>query len=369
MRFHRHDVRDITLAFGLAFDLRRVSQAGVALSWTLVVLLGLCAILSWRTSAGLLTPEGIYVAGVSLAESPWTPLKLLLIATMAAGWWAGFAYLCAPIQRSAALDISRDERERNPSIPALNRQGAFGPLIVAAAPLIALAFLALWSLLTYIPGIAGAVIATFTLPIVLLIVIPAAAFTIVGFLAAPMMSPTAVVEGRDYLEALSRPMSYVIQRPGRYFSYMAAKLGVMGASGLAGAAVLALSWLMVGAALWLTGQGDLALEVYRQAQADPALKDPSDMATGIAVAFWGSVFLFAAWLAVIGLSCDMIIYLLMRYRVDGVTFDKITVAEEKLAQAKTAVETAEEAEEARKRFDAQQEAKEEAPDKAAAPAD
>lgn len=342
----------MSLAFGLAFDLRRVMQSGLALSWTLVVLLGLSAILSWRTSAGMMTAEGIYVAVMSIAQSPWTPLKLLLFGCMAMSWWVGFTYLCAPIQRGAALDIARDERERNPSIPPLNRQAAFAPVLVMLAPLIALLTLALWALLTYIPGTAGALVATITLPVALLVAIPCAAFLVVGVLAAPMMAPTAVVEGRDYLEAVSRPISYVLQRPGRYFVYWLAKLGVMGASAIAGAAALGVAWALVGLALWLTGQGELAHLSAMQALADPDMPRAPETAMGIAVVFWGSVFMLAAWLAVVGLSCDMIIYLLMRYRVDGVTFDKIAVAEERLQFAKTALETADEAEQARKRFDA-----------------
>ena len=344
----------MSLAFGLAFDLRRVTQAGIAMSWTLIVLLGLGAILSWRTSAGILSAEGLYVAGHSIYQSPWTFGKLLLTGTMLSAWWAGFAYLCAPVQRSAALDIARDERERNSSIPPLNRQAAFGPLFVMLAPLVAMLVLALWSLLTYIPGTFGAIVATVALPAALLVALPAAAFCVVGVLAAPMMAPTAVVEGRDYLEVVSRPMSYVMQRPGRYFAYWLAKLGVLAGSAVAGVAVLAIAWGLVGAAMWLTGQGDLAVEAMRQAQADPDLETPTEMAMGIAVVFWGTVFMLATWLAVIGLSCDTIIYLLMRYRVDGVTFDKIAVAEERLALADTAVETAEQAEQARKRFDEQQ---------------
>lgn len=359
MRFHRHDFRDMSLAFGLAFDTRRITQAGVALSWTLLVLVGAGAVLSWRATGEVLSPEGIYVAVVSISDSAWTPLQLLLFAAMAAAWWAGFAYLCAPIQRSAALDIARDERERNPSIPMLNRQAAFGPLLAGLVGAAGIIVLLLWSLLTYIPGTVGAGIATVTLPVALLVALPAAAFCVVAVPAAPMMGPTAVVEGRDYLEAVSRPMSYVIQRPGRYLMYWLAKLGVMGASALLGIAVLALTWGMVALSLWAVGQQELLVETTQQALANPDVTG-SELAMGLSVVFWGSVFMLLAWLAVIGLSCDMIIYLLMRYRVDGITFDKIAVAEEALARVKTAVETAEQAEESRKRFDEQQGAAESA---------
>jgi hypothetical protein len=353
MRIHRHDVRDMSLAFGLAFDLRRVSQAGFALCWTLVVLLGVTAILSWRTSAGMLTPEGIYVAALSLGAARMEPLQLLLIGLMVAGWWVGFGYLCAPVLRGVALDIARDERRRATDIPLLNRQAAFAPLMVMLAPLLALILLLLWSLLTYIPGVAGALIAGVTLPPILLLAVGASAFLLTGLLAAPMMGPTAAVEGRDYLETVSRPMSYVLQQPGRYFAYWAAKLGVMAGSALAGALALALAWILAGGALWLTGQGGLALDAASQAMADPEVTGTSDMAMAIAVVFWASMFALVAWLMVVGLACDMIIYLLMRYRVDGVTYDKIAMADDH-APGKSAVDTAAEAEQARVRFDEQQ---------------
>jgi hypothetical protein len=351
MRIYRHDFRDMTLAFGLSFDVKRITQAGVALSWTLIILLGVVAVLSWR-AGGLFSPEGILGAWEAQAETPWTPLKMLLWGSVVCAWWAGFGYLCAPVQRSAALDIARDEREREINIPPLNRQAAFSPLLMMLLPALAVVLLLLWSLLTYIPGMAGGVISAVTLPLVLLAATAGAAFLLVGALAAPMMGPTAVIEGRDYLEAISRPMSYVMQRPGRYFAYWAAKLGVLAASGLAGGTVLAIAWGLVALALWLVGQGELVTSALSEVTASgTASFKASPAAFGIAVVFWSSTFVVTSWLMVVALSADTLIYMLMRYRVDGVTFDKIVVVEEKPVPPKTATETAAEAEEARKRFD------------------
>ena len=350
MRIHRHDFRDMALAFGLSFDIKRVTQAGVALSWTLIVVLGVVGILSWR-AGGLLAPDGILGAWDAIVHKPWTPLKALLCACVACGWWAGFGYLCAPVLRSAALDIARDEREHDVNIPFLNRQAAFSPLLMAVLPALSVVALILWSLLTYIPGVVGGVLAAVTLPFALLAAIAGATFLLVGVLAAPMMGPTAAIEGRDYLEAITRPMSYVMQRPGRYFAYWAAKLGVVAVSGLVGCAVLAIAWGFVALALWLVGQGDVAASALAETTADgTASFELAPMAFGIAVVFWSSIFLLAAWLMVVALAADTLIYMLMRYRVDGVTFDKIVVMEDKPA-TKTAAETAVEAEEARKRFD------------------
>lgn len=362
MRMYRHDVRDLTLSFGLAFDLRRVTQAGVALCWTLLVATGVVGILSWRVTGGQpLTAEGVFGAWMAVSKAPWTPLQSILWSCVFLGWLAGFGYLCAPILRSAAMDIARDERERNPSIPALNRQAGFSPLLMLVLPGICFLAVLLWSLLTYIPGVGGAMTAAVVLIFVMPVAVFGAAFLLVGIAAAPMMAPTAVVEGRDYLETVSRPVSYVMQRPGRYFAYWAAKLGVVTASALAGAAALALAWGFVAFALWLIGQGELVGAIWLQAtvSGDPAA-EVAPAAFGLAVAAWSTVFLLGAWLMVVWLCADLVIYLLMRYRVDGVTFDKITVAEERLQAVKTAVDTAEEAEEARQRFDAAQ-AKDPAP--------
>ncbi|MEZ5992958.1 MAG: hypothetical protein R3E76_11450 [Planctomycetota bacterium] len=356
MRMLRHDVRDIPTAFGLAFDLQRVTQAGAALSWTLLVTMGVFTLLAWRIDGSWLSVGGVFGAWQLLVDQPWTPTKALVAVFVLGGWWTGFAYLCAPVQRSAAMDIARDERDRNPNIPFLSRQAAFVPAIAMIPPALCFLLLLLWSLLTYIPGATGGVLVGITLPLALVLVVFGASFMVVAIAAAPLMGPAATIEGRDYLEALSRAMSYVMQRPGRYFAYWAAKLGVVAASLLVGGLVLGVAWGMVCGAMWMVGQGDLAMAAMREATIQGTGRfEGNEAALTIGMVFWATVFLLVSWLMVVGLSSDVLIYLLMRYRVDGVTFDKITVAEEELKKFKTATETAEEAEEARKRFDDQQE--------------
>jgi hypothetical protein len=66
---------------------------------------------------------------------------------------------------------------------------------------------------------------------------------------------------------------------------------------------------------------------------------------------WASTAVFFAWLCVVSQSADLITYLLMRYRIEGATFDQVTVAEERLQLLPNAIQTAQQAEEARKRFD------------------
>lgn len=342
------------LAFGLAFDLRRISCACLGLCWTAALLFGALAVLARSLHHGDYTAGGLRGAWRILFEGPLTPSLGLLWGVMLLAWWLGFSYLTAPIHRSVALDIGRDESETSFRISALNRQATLAPLLGLLAPLAMLALVILWSLLALIPGAFGAVIAIVTLPMALIAALIGAALLLIIVFATPLVAPTAGIEGRDYFEAVSRPMSYVMQNVGRYVLYWIAKLGVVAASAIAGLAVLGVAWAMVGAALWLTGQGELAAAAVRESLASGA-GDLSEAPTpfGIAVVVWISAFLLAGWLLVVWLSCDTIMYLLLRYRIDGVTFDRVMIPEEAIRALPSAVETAEQAEESRRRHDEQ----------------
>ena len=346
----------MSLAFGLAFDLKRVTQAAFALCWTLAVIWGVIGVLGWRAAdAGFMTAEGMYHAGVVIARLQFTPATLAIVLCVVAGWWGGFAYLCAPILRSAAVDIALDERGADVNVPVLNRQAAFSPMLAMLLPACAALCAVIWALLALIPGDLGALLTLLTLPVALFVALIGAIFLLVALAASPMMGPTAVAEGRDYIEAISRPMSYVMQRPGRYAVCWLGKLGVVAASALAGAAALAVAWGMIAGGLWLVGRIELVHEVAAHAMvAEDATRGASMMVSGLAAAVWLSIFMLVAWLMVVCLCADQIIYLLMRYRIDGVTFDKITVPEARLKRFKNAVETEAEAEAARQRFDEQQ---------------
>jgi hypothetical protein len=361
MRFHRHDVRDLKLAFALGFDVRRILSAGLALFWTLFVVAAVFGVLSWRHDGQAFSGDGLTFALASLKATDNLPLRLVWWGMVLGAWWVGFAYLCAPILRSAAFDIARDERERNPSVPLLNRQAALSPLLGMVLPGVCFLVLLLWALASLIPGNAGALVsAVLLIPAFAFAAFGAVTFLLVVF-AAPMMAPAAVTEGRDYFEAFSRPVSYVMQQPGRYIGYMLAKCFVTLVSGAVGALVLLVAWGLVALALMFVGLGPLVTEVATElvpAGGETDTLQPASLhASLIALLFITSVANWLAWLMVVALSADQIVYMLMRYNVDGVPFNAITVAEDKLQNLPTAVETAEEAEEARKRNDALQEKK------------
>ncbi len=350
MRLHRHDLRDFRLAFGLAFNLRRMAFSSLALGWTLLVVLLVLGIVAWRSERSPLAPTAWLTSMADLADAGITPLRVLLYACIALAWWIGFACLTGPVVRSSAMDVARDERERAALIPDLNRHAALAPVIGLAGPLLALLLAIGWALLALIPGIAGAVVAGVLLPPVLLVTLAGAAMLMVVVASAPMMTPTAMIEGRDALEALSRPMSYVMQQPGRYALHLLLKLVTVLVSAALGACAMVIAWAMVAAALWFTGSADLMPAALRVASGGEA-GDAAALTEAMAGVMWASAGLLVAWLMTVSLCTDTVLYLLMRYHVDGVPFDAILVAEDKLEQLDSAVQTAEKAEMARQRGD------------------
>lgn len=356
MRFHYHDVRDMPLAILLACDIRRVVQASLGVAWTAVVAAGLIALMSWRISGNAeFTREGTRLALAALTQPPTDWAIALLWLTAPLCWWLGYGYITAPNLRSAALEIARDERGKLPPEPYLYRMAAGAPpfafLIPACFALVPLAL----SPLPHIDGVAGGIALVLTLPISLVFALLASAGLLLAAVATPMMPPTAVVEGRDYLEAVSRPAGFVLQKPFRYIGYMAAKLGVVVFAAVTGGAVFALAWAIVAGCATILGAGDVFAQAWKLAQGH-VISDPEAQAGGLAIASvgWASVGVFAAWLCVVSQSADLITYLLMRHRIEGATFDQVFVAEDRLQMLPNANQTAEQAEEARKRYDAQQ---------------
>jgi len=356
MRFYYHDVRDMPQAIVLGCDLRRLVHATVALLWTVGVIVALAIVLNWRaTSSMYLSAEGLQAAWNAAFAGPPTFMQVLFWVCALTGWWLGFGYLNAPILRSAALEIGRDERGKLPPEPLLYRMATGAPILAMVIPGALTAVILVWSLLSHVPGVAGAIILLVTLPLVLVCAIAAAAgFALFGA-ATPMMPATAVVEGRDYLEAFSRPAGFVLQKPFRFVGYFLAKLAVVAVAAVLGAIVLGLAWAIVLGCMHIVGATQLA-ESSLMAARDPGVIASLDELPPVVVAsvFWASVGMLVSWLSVVSQSADLLTYLLMRYRIEGTTFDQVMVAEERLKLFPTAVETAAEAEEARKRFDAKQ---------------
>ncbi len=350
MRLHRHDLRDFKLAFGLAFDVTRVLYSGLALSWTVFVAFAALASMAWRSGMQPFSPNAWITISDQLTLQPWTPGRVLLAACVAVAWWIGFRWLTAPVLRSAAMDIARDERERTPFILSLCNHSAMSPILGLTLVAFVVGAVLLWSVLGHIPGVAGGVIAGVLLPIALIAALFGAAFLLVLAWSMPMVGPVAVIEGRDHFEAVTRPMSYVMQRPGAYLVAWLVRCLTVAVSAAVGALVLAAAWGMVLGALWLVGLIKAGWTAMNMAAAQ-AIGDDSPLSFAIALGVWASIGLYAAWLLSVILNANVILYLLMRYQVDGAPFDTITVAEETLEQVKTPVETAAEAEEARKRGD------------------
>lgn len=359
MRFHYHDVRDMPQAIVLACDLRRIVHASMAVLWTFSLVLALTVLLNWRaTGDWTITEDGLLAAADAVWGTPFGLGRTVFWACTLTGWWLGFGYLNAPVVRSAALELGRDERGKLKPEPLLYRMSAGAPVLAMAIPGLFAACVLIWAFLAHIPGLAGGAILAITLPIALICALVAALGVVLVCASAPMMPAAACVEGRDYLEALSRPAGFVLQKPFRYAGYLAAKAGVVLTAALLGSLVLGVAWAIIAGCMYLVGAGDVAGAAYTAAT-EPAPVMTSDHWPPFVLAsvFWGSVLMLVCWLSVVSQCTDLITYLLMRYRIEGTTFEQVMVAEERLKLFPTAQDTAAEAEEARKRFDAQQAAK------------
>lgn len=353
MRFHYHDFRDMPQAIVLACDLRRVVQASIGLLWTIAIAAGLAFGLSLESGD---RPQLVILA---LLKLPATLPATLLWAGALALWWLGFGFINASVLRSCALEIARDIRGRQPSEPAIARMAALAPLLGIG---IALAFslgTLIFSLLAHIPGVVGAIVVAITLPLGLACALLAALGLILVAASAPMMPATAAVEGRDVLEAVSRPAGFVLQKPFRYMGYLLAKFAVLLFATILGAGALALAWAIIAGCMSLVGAGEIATMACRVAILTDLPAEPMEHLPAFAVAsvFWASVATLAAWLCVVAQAADLITYLLMRYRIEGATYEQIMIPQERLAMLPTAIETAQQAEEARQRFDQQEAAK------------
>ncbi|MBX3473696.1 MAG: hypothetical protein KF754_04880 [Planctomycetes bacterium] len=359
MRFFYYDVRDMPQAIVLACNLRRVVHACYAMLWTFCVVLGLFSILNFRATGSLaLSPSGMYAAIETLGRAPVTLGRLAFWGCILLGWWLGFGYLNAPVLRGAALEIARDERGKLAPEPFLFRMAAVSPVLAMGIPALLAGVILLWSLLAHIPGAAGGVTLVLTLPLALVCALVAALGGLLFLSAAPMMPAAAVVEGRDYLEAFSKPAGFVLQKPFRYAGYLLAKVLVVLLATVAGALVLGLAWGLVAGCMAVVGAWEViegAWVITSQPQA--AIETAQLPHFAVASVFWASVATLLCWLSAVSQSADLLTYLLMRYRIEGATFDQVAVAEERLKQLATAIQTAEQAEEARKRFDDQQAAK------------
>lgn len=339
----------MTQVFSLGFDLRRVMLMSLAVCWTLGVAGLYFALVSWR-AAGFaldraLAPESLSLAWrVMFAHGP-TPDRVLLWVGMAGLWWLGFGRIVTPVFRSLALEVARDDRLDQKGMAVASRRLSG---LVVGAPLASLAVFALlyvcvlvWALLAKIPTVAGPLLSALVLPLALVAALVAAAVLLVTVISAPMMPAAAVLECRDLMDVVSRAASYFLQRPFKYMAGLFTKAAMVAASAVAGGAVFLLAWALLYWALVMVGEGDLALRAYHlvRRQGDLAISQHFG-AVLLAGLFYASAIIWAGWLLVICAAADVILYMVMRYEVDGVTFDEIMIPQEHLeAHHLTAEET------------------------------
>ncbi|MCC6149921.1 MAG: hypothetical protein IT461_06705 [Planctomycetes bacterium] len=323
--------------FSLGFDLRRVLLMSVAGSWTVAVVGLYLALISWRVAGypldAALAPKHLEHSWRLLVSPDVTFDRALLWIGVAGLWWLGFARIITPVFRSLALEVSRDERpDQKAMVVASHRLSG----LVTGSPLSALLVAALFfgcvllcAVLAKLPAPVGTGLAALILPLALIAALIAAAVLIVTVVSLPMMTPAAVIECRDLMDVVSRAAAYVLQRPFRYLAGLCAKLGVTLVAAVVGGAVFLLAWALIYLALVMVGEGDLALSSYRLVRRSGEVR--ADLVTGaafFAAAFYGSAMIWLGWFLTVGAASDVILYMVMRYEVDGVTFDEIMIPQE-----------------------------------------
>jgi hypothetical protein len=202
--------------------------------------------------------------------------------------------------------------------------------LVAGSPISAFLIVALffgcvllWAVLTKLPSPIGTGLASLILPLAIVASLIAAALLLVTVVSLPLMTPAAVIECRDLMDVVSRAAAYVLQRP------LCAKLGVTLVAAIVGGAVFLLAWALIYLALVIVGEGDLALSSYHLVRRSGDVRP--DLVTGaafFAAAFYGSALIWLGWFLTVGAASDVILYMVMRYEVDGVTFDEIMIPQE-----------------------------------------
>ncbi len=337
MRQHNHDLRDLGQAFSLGFDVRRVLLMATAASWTFAVFGLYFVLVSWRIAGHsieqALTPEQLLRSWRVMTSTSVTPDRVLLWLGIAGLWWLGFSRMITPVARSIAMEVARDERLDQKSLTTASHRltglVAGGPVSAFALFLLLFGLVLFWALLAKIPGAAGAVISALVLPLALVAAMVAACVLLVTLIALPLMPPAAVIECRDLMDVVSRAAAYVLQRPLRYFWGLVVKLFVTLGAALVGTTVLLGGWALVYLALLIVGEGELALSAYHlvRRSGDVAVEH-SFGALCIGAIFSASVLLALGWLMTVSLAADVILYMVMRYEVDGVTFDEILIPQE-----------------------------------------
>lgn len=328
-------------AFSMGFDVRRVMLMATAVCWTFAVI-GLYMVLIALRVTGFsfetaLAPQHVEQSLRLLTAAPLSADRVLLWLAASIFWWLGFARIITPVFRSIALEVARDERldQKGLTVASHRLSGltAFSPLTSGAIIALLFACVLVWALIAKIPGATGDVSAAVLLPLALIASLLGAAVIIVTVVSLPLMTPAAVIECRDLMDVISRASAYVLQRPFKYIFGLLAKLGVTVAAAAVSGAVFLLAWALIYVALVAVGEGEFALSAYHMTRRSGSVDDAHGLgAVCFAAAFWGSAIIWAGWVLTVGAATDVYLYLVMRYEVDGVTFDEIMIPTEHLKQ-------------------------------------
>ncbi|MCF6227702.1 MAG: hypothetical protein L3J82_03415 [Planctomycetes bacterium] len=353
MHSNHHNYRDMLRAIGLSFGSRRISAAGFGLLWTCAVLVSTLKLLTMFEGYENFSPVSIK-GSVAAVQAHGPNLWFALICIPISGLWAiGFQWFLARVFRSGALQLSGLEDEN--LIPRHLQLGAAFLLPVSFfLPVVLLLFGPLWSLTFNIDGVFGTVVMAVTSPFALVpMAIGAVLFAMFTF-ACPLFMPAVMVDGEDLFDSVGRSISYVVREPCYYLWLIINKLMVTVLATVIAGIVLGIIWGAVAAAIWVIKDPETVESTYRVvtegAGADIA---PDWVPLLLGNLIWGTIGIGLCWVLVVSGNCDLMMYVILRQRIDNVPYEQV----HSLASVETLVTaagTAIMAEEAHKRWDAEQ---------------
>jgi hypothetical protein len=391
MRELKQDWRDIFLAFRIARDPRKVllGTAGVILSLVFVLALawafhgigvikegGTKQVIQRNALHFLANPvdavnDGIKVFHVRVTKANEQTHETrsyhrmpkarayVSIVVLALGLLLIWSYFGGAIGRIAAVEVARDERIelREARKFACHKYWAY-----LWAPIVPAIGVAIFGLCVFLGGLIGCIpfagdfIIGLFFPLALLAGFLITLIFIGGVTGGGLMMPAISAEGTDAFDGISRAYSYVYSRPWRYLWYC---LVAVGYALVCVAFIYLFTWLTVESTL---AAGKVGLKaIYGKAKFLDirAFYDSWQFkhelglhwwthAGALLIGIWAHLFwaLFLGFVASMVVTCNTIIYYLMRKAVDGTEMTEVFVEEQEEGEGAEGLASAEEKAEA-----------------------
>lgn len=344
---------DMLRAIALSFSTGRTATAGFGLLWTILIAVISLKMLTCFHDYETFSPVSIRKTLLNVRENGLGQKFILVSLPIVALWMVGLQWFFGLTMRAGAIELAGLKEEK--VIPRHLRVGsAFVVPVALSLPAILLGFGPLWALTLCIDGTFGTILSAITLPFAL---IPVGIGAFVGgvmLYASPMYVPATMADGNDAFDAVGASISYVVRNPVYYILLWLQKFAVVLLSTIVACAMLAVMWGAIGMGVWLIrGEAvvDESLEVVFEGSIPSLSRDWIPLILGNF--FWGTVAVALSWVLLVSANCDLMIYVTLRRRTDGVPFDRVQSIQS-VKDLMTATSTAKMAELAHERWDEDQ---------------